>query len=297
MLTIARRAGSMQPTSARLTPAGHLRAGMWRPTSSLRSRRDRALRTGRGDLLRRYVQAVDAATVKQRIPPALRGRVLDLYGLVRKDFYPYDCWSQGGEDMVLRDLLPRTRTGFFVDVGAFHPRFGSNTYALYKRGWRGINVDARPGAMAAFRRSRPHDRNLEVAVGSEPGEADFYVFFDGELCSLEKEWADRQVELGHRLEKVVPTQVLTLAQLHEENQVPPVYDLLNVDCEGRDEDVLASHDWSRWRPRHVVTEWSEGGQRDLADALTCGPVDLLRSVGYRPVAATRLSAVLVDTRS
>jgi hypothetical protein len=31
--------------------------------------------------------------------------------------------------------------GFFVDVGCFHPLFYSNTWKLYKKGWRGVNID------------------------------------------------------------------------------------------------------------------------------------------------------------
>src|SRR5438552_13668137 len=52
-------------------------------------------------------------------------------------------FSQLGEDLAicrLTDELALDR-GVYVDAGAFHPIFGSNTLLLHKRGWRGINVD------------------------------------------------------------------------------------------------------------------------------------------------------------
>src|SRR4051794_10306733 len=81
-----------------------------------------------------------------------------------RNFNP-DCvssYSQEGEDMVLRRVFNNKRGGFFVDVGAHHPRMYSNTYYFYLRDWRGINIDAMPGGMAAFDRMRPGDINVEA---------------------------------------------------------------------------------------------------------------------------------------
>ena len=51
-------------------------------------------------------------------------------------------YSQFGEDKILNELIPNKFTnGFYVDVGCFHPKKYSNTYILFRRGWRGINID------------------------------------------------------------------------------------------------------------------------------------------------------------
>ena len=55
-------------------------------------------------------------------------------------------YSQEGEDMILRRIFGDKRLGFYVDVGAHDPRRFSNTYYFYKRGWRGINIEPRPGS-------------------------------------------------------------------------------------------------------------------------------------------------------
>ncbi|MDH5790264.1 MAG: hypothetical protein OEZ27_06695, partial [Nitrospinota bacterium] len=51
-------------------------------------------------------------------------------------------YSQFGEDIILKGFILRNiNDGFYVDVGCYHPKKYSNTYKLYKRGWRGINID------------------------------------------------------------------------------------------------------------------------------------------------------------
>jgi len=70
-------------------------------------------------------------------------------------------FAQEGEDRVLYRMFQGRfgRPGFYVDVGAHHPTRFSNTYLFYRMGWRGINLDAMPGSMAAFARARPRDIN------------------------------------------------------------------------------------------------------------------------------------------
>ena len=74
-------------------------------------------------------------------------------------------YAQQGEDMILHCLFHGHRTGFYVDVGAHypHPLF-QHLFLLHLRGWRGINIDAMPGSMAAFLAVRPEDINLECAI-------------------------------------------------------------------------------------------------------------------------------------
>src|SRR5215510_10661697 len=65
--------------------------------------------------------------------------------------YRRTSFSQQGEDLILARLFEGQRRGFYVDVGAHHPRRFSNTFLLYRRGWRGLNIDAAPGSMRLFR--------------------------------------------------------------------------------------------------------------------------------------------------
>ena len=42
-------------------------------------------------------------------------------------------FSQEGEDVFLIDYFKDKNSGFYIDVGAFHPFRINNTYALYKK--------------------------------------------------------------------------------------------------------------------------------------------------------------------
>jgi len=92
-----------------------------------------------------------------------------LYAIKNSLFWKFKriSYSQEGEDLILERFFEGMNTGFYVDVGAFHPKRFSNTYIFYKKGWHGINIDARPGSMKLFNFVRPRDINLEIPISNE----------------------------------------------------------------------------------------------------------------------------------
>ena len=82
---------------------------------------------------------------------------------INKNFY-----SQFGEDKILNELIPNNFTnGLYVDVGCFHPKKYSNTYMLFRRGWRGINIDMEKNKIASFNLARPNDYNFLGAISDK----------------------------------------------------------------------------------------------------------------------------------
>jgi hypothetical protein len=57
-------------------------------------------------------------------------------------------------------------------------------------------------------------------------------------------------------------------------------DFLNVDVEGKDEEVLRSNDWTRFRPRFVLAETLS---TDMLNMNRCPIVRFLQTVGYSPI--------------
>ena len=113
------------------------------------------------------------------------------------------AYSQDGEDMVLRRLFEWQAHGFYVDIGAHHPFRFSNTCFFHRKGWRGINVDPNPDAIAAFRSVRPSDINLCVGVSDAPGELTFHFFNEPALNTFDADLAEERVRLPgyHLVEK------------------------------------------------------------------------------------------------
>lgn len=167
-------------------------------------------------------------------------------------------YSQEGEDRILEKLFCEVHRGFYVDVGAHHPRRFSNTYLFYRRGWSGINIDAMPGSMKLFRRIRPRDVNLEVAISESPRCLTYRSFrepaFNGfGVCIDSKHAANPGWELLWEREMTTRRLDSVLAECLPAGRR---IDFLSIDVEGLDLEVLRSCDLERHRPTAIVIEMS-----------------------------------------
>lgn len=210
-------------------------------------------------------------------------------------------FAQEGEDLLLLSLFEGQGTGFYVDVGAHHPRKYSNTLALYSRGWHGINIDAMPGSMVPFRAARPRDINLELAISDARRVLTFYEFNEPALNGFDPEMARARsqfVPTGQpssapfRVIRERQLQTVTLAEVLDAHVPPGVeIDFLTVDVEESDYAVLASNDWAKYRPSLVLAE--DSGVYSLDDLRDSRIARLLRDQGYVPLCKTRLTLFFV----
>ncbi len=174
----------------------------------------------------------------------------------------FDVVAYGGnaEDVVLLRAFADRPGGFFVDVGAGDPTFGSVTKNLVDRlGWRGINIEPLPECRARLEAERPGDVNLTIAIDEQAGTTRFYriVAANGlvggpALSTLDPDMVARHRAAGWGVEDLeVETEPLSdILALH----APEHIDLLKVDVEGAEARVLRSAELERWQPRVVVVE-------------------------------------------
>ncbi|MBB5317218.1 FkbM family methyltransferase [Tunturibacter empetritectus] len=199
--------------------------------------------------------------------------------------YAKKSYSQEGEDMILERFLEQKQSGFYVDVGAHHPKRYSNTYNLYRRGWRGLNIDANPGSMTLFKQIRPKDINVEAAVSSAAQELTYYIFNEPALNTFKEDLAMDRVGGIYSIIKKVNITTRPLWQLLDQ-YVPPdtKIDLLTVDVEGLDFDVLLSNDWRRYSPEFILVECF--GSTTFEEISSDAAGHLLLSQNYSIVAKT-----------
>jgi FkbM family methyltransferase len=205
------------------------------------------------------------------------------------------CYSWEGEDVLIgkisQDYLGIS-AGFYVDVGAHHPFFLSNTQYLYERGWRGVNIDATPGSMNAFREHRPEDINLELGVSPTPGILTFSVFSATELNGFLPEEVLRQHKArGFERTGEIEIETRTLSSILSAHAVDNI-DLLSIDVEGMDENILRSLDFQRWRPKLIIAEVL--GASDMASVQRHSITLLLAQNGYTLFSRLHFSAVFMD---
>lgn len=204
-------------------------------------------------------------------------------------------YAESGEDLLLASLVGEGNRGFYVDVGAHHPKRISNTCYFYRRGWRGINIDPSPGMKRLFDAYRPRDINLECGVAREPGIMVYYMFDESELNGFSMELSEERVQIGgFHLVGQKEVEVVPLNRILDEHLPPGVeIDFLSVDVEGMDLDVLVSNDWSRYRPRFVLVEI----KGDLADVQASPVHALLVGRGYHLRGKTVKTAVFALGRN
>lgn len=191
-------------------------------------------------------------------------------------------FAQEGEDVILARIFEGQARGIYVDVGAHHPRRFSNTELLYRRGWHGVNIDAAPGSMAAFRRLRPRDVNLEIGVATRDETRDFFIFDEPALNTFDAERARSLDKPPYKVQSVVKIRCAPLSTILGEHAIGEI-DLLTIDAEGFDRDVLQTLDWDRSKPRVVLVEQH---QLDLAALLASELYAFMAARDYRAIAKT-----------
>ncbi len=194
-------------------------------------------------------------------------------------------YSQEGEDLILKEFLSNVQKGFYVDIGAHHPIRFSNTYMFYKMGWSGINIDAMPNSMKAFKRKRPRDINLEMGVSDKKGVLTYYMFDEPALNSFSKELSeerDRESDfkiVDKKRVKTYPLSYILEKYLPKNKGI----DFMSIDVEGLDLMVLKSNDWDRYIPRYILIECIG---EDIEDIQREDIYTFLKEKGYTIVGKT-----------
>ena len=199
-----------------------------------------------------------------KIKGLIKNKLLSLKDLIFSNF-SFRSFSQEGEDMILRRIFEGVSCGFYVDVGAHHPKRFSNTYYFYKKGWRGLNIDAMPGSMKLFKILRPRDINLEIPISSIRKKLNYYIFNETALNGFSKELSIKRSELEnyHIIDKV-PMETSTLNEVLLANIEPgKEIDFMSIDVEGLDYDVLISNDFSLYKPKVILIEVLGNKMSDL----------------------------------
>jgi len=204
--------------------------------------------------------------LKKLVPGPLKNLAKRLFAFAYWDPWVNRSWSQEGEDLILRRIFEGKSKGFYIDVGAHHPKRFSNTCLFYTQGWNGLNIDAMPGSMKSFCQHMPRDINLELGIGLNESQLNYYIFNEPALNGFSKELSNERhnAKSKYYIEKIIKINVLPLSVALDHN-LPAGQDIdfLSVDVEGLDFDVLKSNDWTKYRPKLVLVEILNGGLNDV----------------------------------
>jgi FkbM family methyltransferase len=192
--------------------------------------------------------------------------------------------GQFGEDAFLSKIFPQEK-GYYVDIGAHHPVFISNTYHFYKKGWRGINIDATPGIMDIFKAIRPGDVNLEHLVTDDQDHGKKYDFYTFDASSLNSTQLDISEAFDQKPKGKQSLEGASINWILEKN-LPPnqKINFLSIDVEGNDEKILRGLDFKKYRPQVILFE-------DHGDSNT---ESYLMGLGYKNLATLAVTRMMAD---
>ncbi|EQB39812.1 hypothetical protein M947_04345 [Sulfurimonas hongkongensis] len=202
--------------------------------------------------------------LKAVLPKSIVEKLID----VKKnclDGYALKSYSQEGEDMILRRLFEKQSIGFYVDVGAHHPKRFSNTYFFYKKGWNGINIDAMPDSMRAFNKIRPRDINIEKPISDKKQILTYHAFNEPALNGFLKELSEqREAKESYFVQFTKEIETSTLEDILD-SKLPKgqQIDFLSIDVEGMDFMVLKSNNFEKYQPKVILIEVLGSSLSDL----------------------------------
>lgn len=174
----------------------------------------------------------------------------------------FGSYSQYGEDLIIDAILGKKQP-FYVDVGANHPKSLSNTYRFYLRGATGINIEPDPSAFPALATARSSDINLQVGIGALESMLPFYRMSASTLSTFKKSDADFYLKDGYKIVETIPVPIRPLASVLAEHRPQGGIDFMSIDVEGFETEILASNDWTRFRPTVIVLEINRNEQNLL----------------------------------
>jgi len=204
-------------------------------------------------------------------------------------------YAQNGEDLILNQALEvlRVQKPDYIDIGAWDPVIGSNTYFFYKLGSRGVLVEPNPVYCDKLRAVRTGDVVVNAGVGAiEETQADYYVIHgEGQLNTFDLEEVQELKKHDPNIVKeVIKMPLLNLNKVLEKNfKSPPA--LLSVDTEGMDLQILKTLDFDKWRSKVVIAEAA------LKNALINEEiVKFMESKGYIYRGGNLVNAVFIDRK-
>jgi FkbM family methyltransferase len=204
-------------------------------------------------------------------------------------------YSQCGEDLILECLfrtlgIDRVR---YLDVGAHHPTYLSNTYLFYTTGGHGVCIEPDPALYQEFPKKRPRDVNLNCGVGTQPGVADFFVMSTSTLNTFSREEAERYQSYGQqRILKTIRMELKTVNEIIAQN-FDKSPNLVSLDVEGFDYAIMQNFDFSKYRPEvfclETLTYTEDKTERKLTEI-----IELMHANGYLTYADTYINTIFVD---
>jgi FkbM family methyltransferase len=132
---------------------------------------------------------------------------------------------------------------------------------------------------------------LNLGIGKEKSEMEFYVFNPSIFSTFNKDSADEYKKAGHIITSTVKVPILPLKDILEKYADKKEIDIMSVDTEGYDMEALNSNDWKKFRPRFIILETLEYREGNVGKKLNDTYDKYMEGIGYKKVADTYINTI------
>ena len=179
----------------------------------------------------------------------------------RKLKYKKNSYSFNSVDLIINYIFKEQKNGFYLDVGAQHPISNNNTFLLFKKGWRGINIDLDKKNIDLFKIARPKDTNLNFAISDSEEEIDLFFYHDASpINTLSKKVANFQ---DAKITKIKKIQTKVLDNVLKDLNIHDHIDYMNIDVEGHEDQVLKGFNIKKYKPSVISVEYLDLNMKKL----------------------------------
>lgn len=209
-----------------------------------------------------------------------------------------NTYSQAGEDAIAHYFFftQGITHPTYLDIGTNKPIYGNNTFLFYKRGNKGVCIEADPSLMPEILEHRKRDVCLNAAVTfDERTNGDFYVFDEPAHNTLSKEEAEYRNKVSKfKLNKVINIPFVNINNLIKEH-FGTAPNFLSLDVEGVDLEILKAIDFNAHRPDLLCVETITFSLDNKEEKIT-EIIDFMRTKDYVVYADTHINTLFVDKR-
>jgi len=216
-----------------------------------------------------------------------------------KDTFRKNSYSQCGEDLIIDFIFGtlKIEKPTYLDIGAHHPYYLSNSAFFYLKQCKGVSVEPDPSLFKVIKKERPNEITLNVGVGINAGEfADFYIMNVPTLNTFSKTEADRYSTYPDKhIKEVVKLPLLTVNEIIEKNFNNKTPNFVSVDVEGMDMEIIKSFDFKKYRPEVFCIETLTYTENNTEEKLN-NIIDYMKQEGYFLYADTYINSIFVEEK-
>ncbi len=179
--------------------------------------------------------------------------------------YTKTSYSISNVDLIIDRMFANKSKGNFIDLGCNHPIKFNNTYLLYKRGWRGLNIDLDQTSINEFNKIRNLDFNVKALISNSSNEIKkIYYYHKRSAINTVSEQLIKHRNSSNKDYQIVEQKTKTLEEIINNSPLKNKnIDLLSIDIENHEYEVLKNFDFKNYKISVIVTEIHDLDQSKL----------------------------------